>query len=85
MRRAIIAALYLPQGLTVDQFFLPPYSKDEIARRGIFQFQIVVGDLILVCFQLACFSNTWLLTVSKSFTACTIFLIRTFWFVSFLR
>ena len=52
MRRAILAALYLPPGVTVDQYLLAPYSTDEVVRIGIFQLQIVIGDLIMVCSSL---------------------------------
>ena len=43
-----MAALYLPSGVTIDQYFEPPYSTDEIVRWGIFQFQLVIGDFIMV-------------------------------------
>lgn len=49
MRKVVLAALYLPPGMTIDQYFLPPYSADEIVRRAIFQSQVVVGDIIMVC------------------------------------
>lgn len=60
MRRAILGALYLPPGMTIDQYFLPPYNTEEIVREGIFQFQIVIGDLIMVRPQLPDFPTAWL-------------------------
>lgn len=54
----MVAGLYLPSGVTVDHYFLPPYSTDEIVRRGIFQVQIAIADVIMVCPMFACFF-TW--------------------------
>lgn len=48
MRRAIVAALYLPSDMTIDECFAPPYSADEIARWGLFQAQLVIGDFVMV-------------------------------------
>lgn len=48
MRRAIMAALYLPSDVTIGQYFEPPYSTDEIARWGIFQLQLVIGDFVMI-------------------------------------
>ena len=52
------AGLYLPPGMTVDQYFLPPYSVDEIFRLSIFHLQVVTADAIMVCTLLTC-SLTW--------------------------
>jgi len=38
--------------MTMGMYIQPPYSTDEIVRRAIFQLQIVVGDLIMVCLGL---------------------------------
>lgn len=59
VRRMILATLFLPPGVTVDQFFQPPYSTDEIVRRAIFEFQVVVGDLIMVRPKRLRFSTLW--------------------------
>jgi len=42
------AILYLPPGVTISRFLAPPYSIVEIVRRGVFQFQIVVANAIMV-------------------------------------
>lgn len=64
MRRAIVAALYLPPGLTIEQYLQPPYPKDEIARWGIFQFQLVIGDFVMIYRMFHIFG--------RSFRACII-------------
>jgi len=48
MRRVLLAALYPPSGLTVDQFLEPPYGPDEITRWAIFQLELVVGDFVMI-------------------------------------
>ena len=35
--------------MTIAQYLEPPYGPDEIARWTIFQFQLVIGDLVMVC------------------------------------
>ena len=84
MRRAILGALYRSPGVSIDLYFLPPYSTEEIIRTAIFQFEIVIGDLIMVCFQFPSFHATWSLTVGWRFIACTIFMTGVFWLVPFL-
>jgi len=64
VRRVILGSLYRPPSMTIDQYFMPPYSTTEIVRSAIFQFQIVIADLIMVCVQLPSFPTTWSLTVS---------------------
>jgi len=44
--------LYRPPGVTVHQALDPPYPNVEIALWGIFQFQIVVADAIMVRLRL---------------------------------
>jgi len=41
-------ALYLPPGITMDQYLLPPYSTDEIVRTAIFQSEILIGNLVMI-------------------------------------
>lgn len=55
MRRAVFATLYLPSGMTVDKYLIFPLGADEIIRRSIFQFQIVIGDAIMVFPLFLCF------------------------------
>jgi len=44
--------------MTVDQYLMLPLGADEIIRRCILQFQIVVGDAVMVCPLFLCFL-TW--------------------------
>ncbi|KAF9779276.1 hypothetical protein BJ322DRAFT_1113616 [Thelephora terrestris] len=48
LRRVLVAALYLPAGQTLEQYFEPPYPADELVRWGIFQFLLVVGDFVMI-------------------------------------
>ena len=73
MRQLILAALYLPPGKTTEQYLLPPYSTTEIVRAAIFQIQIVIGDLIMVCLQPPRLRTVWSLTVSKIYRMYHIF------------
>lgn len=52
------AGLYLPPSMTVEKYFMPPYSADEIFRVSIFHLQIVIADIIMVCTVPTCFL-TW--------------------------
>ena len=58
MRRVATAFLYLPPGVTFDQYLQPPFTADEIVRASVLQFQIVIGDLLMVRPQLTCFLTT---------------------------
>jgi hypothetical protein len=46
--RSMRAILHSTQGGSVDQYLNPPYPSLEIFRLGLFQVQIVVGDIIMV-------------------------------------
>lgn len=83
VHRLISAALYRPSGVTIDQYLQPPYDMVEISRKGIFQFEVVVGDLIMVYPPLPHYPDS--LTVGNRFTACITSSIRVFGLVSSLQ
>ncbi|KAF9646495.1 hypothetical protein BDM02DRAFT_3188775 [Thelephora ganbajun] len=68
MRRMMLASLYLPPDMSVDQYFLPPYGTDEIARRAIFQLQIVIGDSIMIYRMYHIYEKSLLACVIPSIT-----------------
>lgn len=68
MRRVVMAALYLPSGVTIDEYFQPPYTADEIGRWGLFQLQLVVGDLVMIYRMYHIFDRSFLACVIPSLT-----------------
>jgi len=48
VNNATWAILSLPPGTSVDKQFLPPFVTSELVRIGIFLFQVVVSDFVMV-------------------------------------
>ena len=47
-RGIVLAALYRPPGVSMEDYLSFPYDTCEIIRRDIFRFSIVVGDFVMV-------------------------------------
>jgi len=48
VHKAMWAILSLPPGTNIDQQFLPPFGVDDLVQIGIFLFQVVVSDFVMV-------------------------------------
>ncbi|KAF9644526.1 hypothetical protein BDM02DRAFT_3121771 [Thelephora ganbajun] len=71
--RAIRAIFYVPPGVTVYQFLDPPYDTAEIARWGVFQFQIVVADAVMMYRMYHIYNKNLLVCVIPSITITGLF------------
>jgi len=73
--RAIRAISYTPQGETANEYLDPPYPVVELFRLGLFQFQIVVADVIMAHRMYHIYSKNPLVCIVPSITITGLFVI----------
>ncbi|KAF9779330.1 hypothetical protein BJ322DRAFT_1089812 [Thelephora terrestris] len=71
--RSMRAILHSTQGEPVDQYLNPPYPALEIFRLGLFQLQIIVGDIIMMHRMYHVYNKNLLLCVVPSVTITALF------------